>query len=154
VMQALAVAYARDKKSEAAERVYRDLLAQDPEDGVALSGLGGLLADRKDKLTEAAELAQRAVMGDPENPLYLSSLGWVLVQQGRAEDGRVMLERASTARPKDAVVLDRLAESLFQLKRYREAVAVWDRALAGDRAGIDVTEVTRKRDRARELAGR
>jgi hypothetical protein len=58
------------------------------------------------------------------------------------------------ASPNDSVALDHLAESLFLLKRYRDAVGIWDRALAGDREGIDVAEVTRKRDRARELAGR
>jgi len=30
----------------------------------------------------------------------------------------------------------------------------WNRALAGDREGIDIADVTRQRDRARELAGR
>lgn len=152
--RALASAYDRDKKQAEAERLYREVLALAPSDGVALSGLGRLLADRKEKLTEAAELAQRAVAGDPDNPAYLDSLGWVLVQQGRPEEGRVILERATTANPKSSAVLDHFAESLFQLKRYRDAAAAWDRALAGDREGIDVGDVTRKRDRARELAGR
>jgi hypothetical protein len=40
------------------------------------------------------------------------------------------------------------------MKRYREAAAAWDRALDGDREGIDVAAMTKKRDRARELAGR
>jgi tetratricopeptide (TPR) repeat protein len=152
--RALAVAYDRDKRSEAAEKLYRELLAQDAADGLALNGLASLLADQKEKLAEAAELVQRALATDPENPAYLNTLGWVLVQQGRPEEGRIVLERAATASPKDSSVLDHLAESLFQLKRYREAAAAWDRALAGNREGIDVGEVTRKRDRARELAGR
>lgn len=152
--RALAAAYNRDKKAEPAERLYRELLAQDPGDAQALNGLGRLLAERKERLGEAAELVQRALAGDPDNPAYLTSQGWVLVQQGKVEEGRVVLERAATASPNDSFVLDRLAESLFQLKRYREAVAAWDRALAGSRDGIDVGEVTRKRDRARALAGR
>jgi predicted Zn-dependent protease len=152
--RALAVAYDRDKKSEAAERLYRELLAQDAGDAIALNGLSRLLADRKEKLTEAAELVQRALAADPKNPAYLNTQGWVLVQQGRAEEGRIVLERVTTSNPKDSGALDHLAESLFQLKRYRDAAAAWDRALAGNREGIDVGEVTRKRDRARELAGR
>ena len=151
---ALAAAYDRDKKSESAERLYRELLAQDGADAVSLNGLSRRLADRKEKLAEAAELIQRALATDPENPAYLSTKGWVLVQQGQAEEGRAILERATTASPKDSSALDHLAESLFQLKRYREAAAAWDRALTGDRERIDVGDVTRKRDRARELAGR
>ncbi|MEO6222646.1 MAG: tetratricopeptide repeat protein [Vicinamibacterales bacterium] len=154
LMRALAAAYDRDKKSDGAEKLYRELLAQDPEDGMALSGLARLLADLREKLPEAAQLAQRALAAQPDNPAYLNSLGWVLVQQGKPEEGRVVLERAAAASPKDSVVLDHLAESLFQLKRYRDAAAAWDRALAANREGIDVGDVTRKRDRARELAGR
>ena len=151
--RALAKAYDRDRKPDA-EKLYRELLSQDAADGTALSGLARLLADQTAKLTEAADLVQRALATDPENPAYLNTLGWVLVQQGRPEEGRIVLERASAASPKDSSVLDHLAESLFQLKRYRDAAAAWDRALAGDREGIDVGDVTRKRDRARELAGR
>ena len=40
------------------------------------------------------------------------------------------------------------------MKRYREAVTAFDRALTGDKEGIDVAAVTKKRDRARELAGK
>lgn len=119
IAQALASAYSRDGKLDSAARIYRELLAS-----------------------------------EPENASYLGGLGWVTVQQGQAEDGRVMLERAVKARPDDSVILDHLGEALFQLKRYREAVAAWDRALAGSKNGINVDEITRKRDRARALAGR
>ncbi len=119
VSVALAEAYRRDKRYDAAERVYRDLLR-----------------------------------GDPENPGYLGGLGWTQVQQGQAGLGRASLERAVAARPKDAVLLDHLADALFQLKEYKEAAAMWDRALAGDGQGLDVEAVTKKRERARQLAGR
>ena len=104
-------------------------------------------------MPEALGFIERAIALAGENPSYLDSLGWAYVQQGKADEGRVVLERAAAALPTDSVVLHHLAESLFQLKRYREAQAAWDRALAGDQNGIDVGEVTRKRDRAKELAG-
>ena len=52
------------------------------------------------------------------------------------------------------MLLDHLADALFQLKEYKEAAAMWDRALAGDGQGLDVEAVTKKRERARQLAGR
>lgn len=154
LMAALAAAYDRDRKHESAEKLYRELLAIDGADAFALNGLGRLLADRKERLAEAAELVQRALVIDPTNTAYITTSGWVLVQQGRPEEGRVILDRVATSNPKDSVALDHLAEALFQLKRYREAAEAWDKALAGDRDRIDVGDVTRKRDRARELAGR
>lgn len=119
VLKALAAAYLRDKRHEPAERAYRELLRE-----------------------------------DPQNPELLDGLGWTYVQQGQAGLAREPLEKAVAARPRDSVMLDHLAEALFQLKQYREAAAIWERALAGDRAGISIDDVTRKRDRARQLAGR
>jgi len=63
-------------------------------------------------------------------------------QRGRAYRGRL------------AAALVKLGDQHFAAKRYREAATAFDRALAGDRTALDVTEVTRKRDRARELAGK
>ena len=51
-------------------------------------------------------------------------------------------------------VQDHLGDLYFQMKRYRDAQTAFDRALTGDRDGIDVPAVTKKRDRARELAGK
>jgi tetratricopeptide (TPR) repeat protein len=153
LLQSLAATYFRNKQIVPAERAYRELLANNPESGFALNGLGYLLAEQKERLGEAVELVQRALALEPGNPSYLDSLGWAYVQQGKAEEGRAVLERAAAERPTDSVVWHHLAESLFQLKRYREALSAWDKALAGDREGIDVSEVTRRRDRAKELAG-
>jgi hypothetical protein len=52
------------------------------------------------------------------------------------------------------VIQDHLAQLYFQMKRYRDAANAWDKALSGDREGIDVADITKKRDKARELAGR
>jgi len=150
---ALAAAYVRDKQFDHGERLYRELLAGSPSDATALTALGYLLADQKKDLAEAVELLQKALADDPDNPAYLDCLGWAFVQQGKADEGRDMLERATRARPADSLAWHHLGEALFQLKRYREAQVAWDRSLAGDQNGIDAGEVTRKRDRAKELAG-
>jgi tetratricopeptide (TPR) repeat protein len=77
-----------------------------------------------------------------------------LDKSGEASRGVRVLEDAATALPTSSDVLNHLGEALFQLKRYKEAADTWTRALAGDRKAIDADDVTRKRDRARELAGR
>ena len=51
------------------------------------------------------------------------------------------------------MIQDHLGDLYVQLKRYRDAVTAFDRALSGDRQELDVMALTKKRDRARELAG-
>jgi len=134
-------------------RVLEDARTRDAENREVLTALAA--AYLREKRHPQAERVYRDLLSrDPDNPEYLNGLGWTFVQQGQAGLAREPLERAVAARPGNAVYLDHLADALFQLKQYRDAVALWDRALAGDRQGIDVETVTRKRDRARQLAGR
>jgi len=97
---------------------------------------------------------QRALALEPGNPSYLDSLGWAYFRQSKLELARPPLEQAVAALPQNSVILDHLGEVYFQLKRYREAARVWDRALAGDRRDIDVESITKKRDKAKALAGK
>jgi tetratricopeptide (TPR) repeat protein len=62
--------------------------------------------------------------------------------------------RGRSYRPRQAVALVKLGDQYFLLKRYKDAADAFDRALAGDRTAFDSADVQRKRDRARELAGK
>jgi tetratricopeptide (TPR) repeat protein len=150
----LAAAYDRNSRPADAERVFRALIAKDPQNASALNYLGYMLAERGQRLDEAVALVKRALAIEADNPSYLDSLGWAYFKQGSVENARDPLERAATALPQNSVIQDHLGDLYFQLKRFRDAQAAFDRALAGDRDGIDVAAVTKKRDRARELAGK
>jgi tetratricopeptide (TPR) repeat protein len=151
---ALAAAYERDNRFDQAEKMFRDMVAKDPRNAPALNYLGYMLADRGQKLPEAVDLIKRALAVEADNPSYLDSLGWAYVKLSQLEPARDPLERAAAALPRVSVIQDHLGELYFQLKRYRDAANAWDKALGGDREGINVADITRKRDKARELAGR
>jgi tetratricopeptide (TPR) repeat protein len=150
----LAAAYDRDARQDQAEQTFRDLIARDPTNADALNYLGYMLADHDQKVPEALALIKRALAIAPDNPSYLDSLGWAYVKLSDLDEARAPLERAAAALPKVSVIQDHLGELYFRLKRYKDAAEAWDRALAGDRQDIDVTAITKKRDRARQLAGK
>jgi len=152
LLYALAGVYERDKRLSDAERMFRDVIASDPKHAGALNYLGYMLADHGQKLDEAVTLIQRALAEEPDNPSYLDSLGWAYVKQSKLDAARDPLERAAAALPKVSVIQDHLGDLYFQLKRYQDAADAFGRALAGDGGGIDRAGVTKKRDRARELA--
>jgi Flp pilus assembly protein TadD len=149
----LGAAYDRDRRFEEAERVFREMIAGDPTQSEALNYLGYLLADRGERLDEAVSLIERALAVEADNPSYLDSLGWAYFRRGDFAEAQKPLERAAAALPNTSVIQDHLGDLYLQLKRFREAVGAFDRALSGDRIGIDSLEVSKKRDRARELAG-
>ena len=68
--------------------------------------------------------------------------------------GRLMLEQRAIPLV-DSLSYTREGQPWLQHEWLADLVfAMWDRALAGDRAGIDPDAVTKKRDRARQLSGR
>jgi tetratricopeptide (TPR) repeat protein len=148
----LASTYQHNKQFDAAERVYREILAEEPTNAGALNDLGYMLADRGDRLPEAVDLVTRALAVDPDNPAFLDSLGWAYFRLNRFDEALDPLERAAAALPEVSVIQDHAGDLYFSLKRYRDAADAFGRALEGDRDGIDVGVVTRKRNKARELA--
>ena len=150
----LAASYDRNHRQDDAERVFRSVIAKDPQHADALNYLGYMLADHGKRLDEAVSFVKRALAIEADNPSYLDSLGWAYFKQGQIDSARDPLERAAAALPKNSVIQDHLGDVYFQMKRYRDAVSAFDRALSGDRDGIDAPAVTKKRDRARELAGK
>jgi tetratricopeptide (TPR) repeat protein len=150
----LAEAYRHAGEFDRAETTLREVVTSEPTNADALNSLGYLLADRGKKLDEAVSLIKRALEIDADNPSFLDSLGWAYFKQSKFDNARVPLQRAASALPKASVIQDHLAELYFRLKLYPEAAATWDLALAGDRSGVDAATVTKKRDRARQLAGK
>lgn len=148
----LASLYDRTGKFDQAERTLRGVLAKEPDNATALNYLGYMLADRGQKLDEAVTLIKHALAIEADNPSYLDSLGWAYFKQHKYPDAEAPLARAAAALPTASLIQDHFGEVCFQQKRYRDAADAWTRALDGDRNDIDAAAVTKKRDRARELA--
>lgn len=91
---------------------------------------------------------------DERNVEVRAALGAAYVRAERHDAAERVYRDLLAADADNPAYLDHLGDALFGLKRYRDAVVVWDRVLAGARTGIDADAVTKKRDRARQLAGR
>jgi tetratricopeptide (TPR) repeat protein len=147
----LANAYQALGQFDGTERVLRELIQRNPKNDEALNALGYMLADRGQKLDEALGMIQRALVEQPTNPSYLDSLGWAYLKQGKAAEAIDPLERATKIAEGSSLLQDHLGAAYFAAKRYKDAADAWTRALAGDRDGVDIAAITKKRDQARAL---
>lgn len=129
---------------DAAEAELRKLVAADPLDADALNSLSYMFADRGVRLDEAIELARRAVQIEPENPAYLDTLGWALFKQGRVEEAAAPLGKAALSLTGNSVIQDHHGDVLSRRGRLAEAIAAWERALAGDGEQIDRAAIEKK----------
>lgn len=127
-----------------AERELRQMLERDPLDATALNYLGYLLADRNERLAEAQSLIERALAIEPGNPSFLDSLGWTLFRQGKFDAALEPLAKAAAALPANSVILDHYGDALARQGKWAEAVAAWERALAGDLESIERSTLDKK----------
>jgi tetratricopeptide (TPR) repeat protein len=133
-----------------AEKTFRDVISHDPLDAGALNYLGYMLAEHNTSLDEAVTLIQRALKVEPDNPSYLDSLGWAYVQQGKLDLADPALTTAAEKLPKNSVIQDHLGDLRLKQNRRADAIAAWQRALAGDMESLDRGKLQKKIDAARK----
>jgi len=73
------------------------------------------------------EIAKRTL---PNDPLIFEQKGYIYRRQGKQEEGLRNLERAVELDPRNFFTLQQIALSYLNLRRYRDMIAVLDRALA------------------------
>lgn len=133
------VAAERAGEHDAAAGYFSACLEVDENYAPALNYLGYMWAERGENLAQAEGFIRRAVAGEPANPAYLDSLGWVLFQQGRYHEALPPLEQASKlASPADPTIEEHLGDALDKLGRRHEAIRAWDRAAALEGASPDL----------------
>jgi len=118
----------KGKLCEAAT-LYREILAQNPNNADALHLLGVIEFQRKNS-SAAMELITRAIKIEPNNAAFFSNLGLALRDLKRFDDALASYDRALAIKPDYAEALSNRGNALRNLKRFDDALASYDRALA------------------------
>jgi Flp pilus assembly protein TadD len=126
------------------ESSLRKVIRVKPDHAHAYNALGYTFADRNQRLTEAKELIEKALALEPDNPMIIDSMGWVLYRLGDPQGALKYLERAYQVGAKDPEIAAHLGEVLWSLGRRKEAQAVWSDA-ASRAPGNDVLVKTIER---------
>ncbi len=131
---------AAEQFDEAAKKYQRsiDLTPEgDPKRAaVVLNNLGYMWLEQNKNLDKAGELIQKANELEPQNPVYLDSLGWFHYLKGDYPKALKVLLEVEAMMPKlslqDADILDHVAQTYLKLGDSRKALDYFDRALQLD----------------------
>lgn len=121
------IAHRQGNFDEAKAR-YQQVLRQDPAQADALAGLLSLAADGD--LAGAASRARDMAERSPESAAALSSLGGILVREGRIAEAQQAFFRAFALEPESALHAYNLAVALDRLHKYAQAQSYYQRAIA------------------------
>jgi len=128
----LGQARARLGRSEEAQAAFEKALALDSNQLMVLHSYAAFLARQDKQLGRALEMAQQAVDQAPQNPEYLSTLGWVYFQRDNLQAAHRHLQDALNAAPPSARRLERYGDVQRALGNETKARRYWQKAL--DRA--------------------
>lgn len=112
----------------AAEKIYREILADNP-DQADIWHLMGILFAQQQKFKESQEFIEKAVKLDPKNPAYENSLGNVFKNLGNLDQASNHYQQALILAPTYAVAYNNLAIIFSQQKKDQEAEKCYRQAL-------------------------
>jgi tetratricopeptide repeat protein len=114
---------------QAAERIFRSILEEDPQAHPAWNALA-IVALRSGAAGSAMEYAMRATELDRRNPLYLSNLGIAYGEAGKLADAERALSRALKLKPVYPEALFNLGKVLHKRGLLAESLRAYERAYA------------------------
>ncbi len=110
---------ARRGLGKAAIEQYQAILDDDPNNARVLNNLANLYLASKD--SRALSTAEAAYRLHPGNPAYADTVGWILVMQGKAEEGLDLLKKAASAAPGHPEIRYHLAYTLAKTGQKTQA---------------------------------
>lgn len=105
----LATIYQQQNDNKQAETHYKAILAEQPDNVLALNNLAFLYSQQNNP--QALELAKKAYEKAPESAAILDTYGYILVKQGQHAEGLTVLEKAASLAPKTNDIQFHLAEA-------------------------------------------
>ncbi len=128
----LAILYAKYNQYYKADTIYRTLYQIDSLDAVLLNNWGYALAESGINIELAKTLVSRALELDPDNPIYLDSMGWVYFLMGDLKYAHYYIKRAIELGADDPEILYHMGVVLKKLGKNKEALGYLKKALKLD----------------------
>jgi tetratricopeptide (TPR) repeat protein len=126
---ALALRHYQGGRLQAAEQLYRQILAAQPDNATALYNLGLVFKDQGQR-DEAACCWRRAAQLQPDQAATHNNLGNILREQGQFDEAVACFRRAIELQPGVARFHYNLGNALRDQEKLAEAAAAYRRALA------------------------
>lgn len=117
-------AHENEGKSEQAEKLYREVLALDQENGLACHRLGVVLMSRGE--TDGGLLyLEQANLLLPDQPDIVADLGYAYLESGQPEQSLPLLREAYQRNPQDKRIVNNFAQALGLTGEYDQSFALF-----------------------------
>jgi tetratricopeptide (TPR) repeat protein len=127
----LAIATGKTKEGEDYISRYRTILRAKSASESVISTSIAMIYDAADSRDKAEEYYRKALSEDPENPIRMNNLAYLLIDKNRnLTEGTELIEKAYRLSPEDAYILDTKGWGLYKLGRYKEALEFLEKSVS------------------------
>jgi tetratricopeptide (TPR) repeat protein len=124
----LAMAYDTLGRKKSSLEAYGRVLELDAHNTLAMNNLAYLLAEEGSMLQQALHLAENAVMLEPDNGVFLDTLGWVHYRLGNYDLARKIIEKAIASGVNEAEIYQHLGKVYEKLGETEKAGEMFEKS--------------------------
>ena len=146
----LATVYEKQKAFDRAESVFKEILKENPDDGLTLNYFGYMLADRGVRLDEAVKYVKQALVQEPNNPAYLDSLGWAYFKMNDLPNAEKHLLKAGELEKRDPVIFDHIGDLYSRMGNLAKAQEFYKKSLDNGGEPEEAQKVRSKLEKVQE----
>ncbi len=120
------------QRFDEARDAFEKLIAFQPDFAPALNNLAYLYSEHYGNLEKAAQMAERARKGRPDDPYVADTLGWILFKQGQYPRALGLIQEALEKEPNNAEVQMHLGMAYYMMEEEDLAHVHLQQALSSD----------------------
>jgi tetratricopeptide (TPR) repeat protein len=126
----LGMLYQQAKRWTEAYAAYLEAIKLNGELPIAYNNLAWMAAERRERLPEALQWAQKAVDLAPGNPEFVDTLAWVKRAQGNQKGAIALLESITVSQQASPFALYHLGIAKAEAGQTKEAIAAFKRVMS------------------------
>ena len=121
--------YYQLKDHQQSDQYYERAIELNPQNATALNNYSYHLAERKERLDEALQMAEMANRFEPDNAAFQDTYGWIKYQMGDFKAAEEWIRKAmETSEDPSADILEHYGDVLYQLGEREKALEYWEKA--------------------------
>lgn len=121
----LAEAYYRLNDYTKSDMYFEKVLAQDPDNVLALNNYAYYLSVRNENMDKAEAMSKKSLEKEPANASYLDTYGYILYKEGKYDEAAKFISQSLDADKKSGEVNEHYGDVEYKLGHVEKAVEYW-----------------------------
>tara|TARA_Y100000588_G_scaffold354981_1_gene409735 strand:+ start:4655 stop:6109 length:1455 start_codon:yes stop_codon:yes gene_type:complete len=144
----LAMMYEDMKKTTQSDSLFKYIINNNKNNAVHLNDYAYVISERnnvsKDDLIYALNLAEEAILIEPENAAFLDTVGWIYYKMGTYSKAQEYLEKSLSINKNNPVILEHMGDIYQKLNDLSHALVLYEQAYMIDKKNKNLYKKMKK----------